>query len=86
MSLSKSSALGPRSRPATTVPAAQSVESSFAHPDDDRTKMTTWIASTVHRRFKATAAAEGVKMRDVVEELVEEWIERHQPDTRDGAR
>ncbi|NKR30063.1 hypothetical protein GS966_25465 [Rhodococcus hoagii] len=82
MSLSKAPKgnLGPR-KPlnATTTgvptPTAPSVASSFV--EQSRTKMTVFVDTDLHRRFKSTVAATGGTMRDVVEELLEEWTRRN---------
>lgn len=63
--------LGPRK---TAPPiAAPSVTSSFVEPDADRTKLTVNIDAELHRRFKAAVAGSGKKMRDVVEEMIDQW-------------
>ena len=79
MSLSKSSSLGPRRSAASPQVAAPapSVEATFVDPSADLTKMTTLIHTPLHRNFKATVAKEGTTMRDVVEELIEKWIDDH---------
>ncbi|MGB3674002.1 MAG: plasmid partition protein ParG [Candidatus Nanopelagicales bacterium] len=62
--------LGPRK----TAPAATpSVTTSFVAPDADRTKLTVEIDAELHRRFKSAVAGSGEKMRDVVEEMIEQW-------------
>ena len=69
--------LGPK-RPiptAATAPAAPSVSSSFKEPDADRSKLTVNIDAELHRRFKAAVAGSGKKMRDVVEEMIEQWTD-----------
>lgn len=63
--------LGPRKSVAPL--ATPSVSSSFVEPDADRTKLTVQIDAELHRRFKAAVAGSGKKMRDVVEEMIEQW-------------
>jgi hypothetical protein len=72
--------LGPR-RPLNATPTgapasnAPSVASSFV--EQSRTKMTVFVDTDLHRRFKSTVAATGQTMRDVVEELLEDWTRRN---------
>ncbi|EEN88982.1 hypothetical protein RHOER0001_5497 [Rhodococcus erythropolis SK121] len=49
--------------------------SSFVEPDADRTKLTVQIDAELHRRFKAAVAGSGKKMRDVVEDMIEQWTD-----------
>lgn len=79
MSIPKATgSLGPRTRPATpsrpTTPTPEpSIQSTFVDPDGNRTKLTFEISSDLHRRFKTASVANGEKMRDVLEELIEQW-------------
>lgn len=41
----------------------------------DGTKLTVQIDAELHRRFKAAVAGSGKKMRDVVEEMIEQWTD-----------
>ena len=65
--------LGPRKSAPPIAPP--SVTSSFVEPDADRTKLTVQIEAELHRRFKAAVAGSGKKMRDVVEEMIEQWTD-----------
>lgn len=72
--------LGPRTKPASPAaqaetPAAPSVADSFIEPV--QSMLTVRIDANLHRRFKSTVAASGMKMRDVVEELLEDWTRRN---------
>lgn len=69
--------LGPKRQmpTAATAPTAPSVSSSFKEPDADRSKLTVNIDAELHRRFKAAVAGSGKKMRDVVEEMIEQWTD-----------
>lgn len=70
------SPLGPRRPLNDAEPAsAPSVAASFVDPDEARSKLTVNIDAQLHRRFKASAAASGKTMRDVVEEAIEQWID-----------
>lgn len=55
-----------------TSEPVRSVSSSFV--EADRSKLTVFVDAALHRRFKAAAAASGQNMRDVVEELLENWV------------
>lgn len=77
MSIPKRSNLGPPTKPIAPAdtPAAPSVADSFIEPT--YTMLTVRIEENVHRRFKTAAAAHGEKMRDIIEQLLEDWTRQH---------
>lgn len=87
MSIPKAKAnLGPKIQPAATASpapeprhltatASASVADSFV--EQDETKLTIMLPRSLHRDFKAAAAGEGKKMRDIIETLLEEWTTEH---------
>ena len=78
----KRSGLGPRPKPIATpgraeATGAPSVADSFVAPT--YTMLTVRINKDVHLSFKSAVAAQGEKMRDIVEELLEEWTRENPP-------
>ena len=77
----KRSNLGPRPKAAVApperaeAPAAPSVADSFVTPT--YTMLTVRINKDVHLSFKSAVAAQGEKMRDIVEQLLEDWTREH---------
>lgn len=60
-------------------PVAPPNESTFQHVDEDVqiTTFSTKIPKNLQIRFKATAAANGVRMQDATAQALRDWIDRN---------